>query len=211
MAGGKARKEKAKPAAQTPYQGGISFHKSKGQHILKNPLLVDSIVQKSGIKATDVILEIGPGTGNLTKKLLEAGKKVIAVEIDARMVLELQRRFQGTPHSNRLQVCSFIIFIQMSVFQFQLGKNNVLGLKFGVSVNFIFGIGKECCCIFLHELEHLIVVFLVCSIAHRLFKEMCSRLSFPILIYAWPTSLIKSHHPSPSSYCITNLLSDVPL
>ena len=101
------RKEKSKPsssAAHTPYQGGISFHKSKGQHILKNPLLVDSIVQKSGIKATDTILEIGPGTGNLTKKLLEAGKKVIAVEIDSRMVLELQRRFQGTSFSNRLQV-----------------------------------------------------------------------------------------------------------
>lgn len=92
-------------AASNPhFQGGISFHKSKGQHILKNPLLVDSIVQKSGIKSTDVILEIGPGTGNLTKKLLEAGKSVIAVELDPRMVLELQRRFQGTPLSNRLKV-----------------------------------------------------------------------------------------------------------
>ncbi|RXI02517.1 hypothetical protein DVH24_002595 [Malus domestica] len=88
MAGGKTKKEKARPAGHTPYQGGISFHKSKGQHILKNPLLVDSIVQKSGIKSTDVILEIGPGTGNLTKKLLEAGKRVIAVEIDARMVIQ---------------------------------------------------------------------------------------------------------------------------
>lgn len=107
------RKEKAKAAA-TPYQGGISFHKSKGQHILKNPLLVDSIVQKSGIKPTDVILEIGPGTGNLTKKLLEAGKKVIAVEIDARMVLELQRRFQGTPLSNRLQVSLFFFFYSIN-------------------------------------------------------------------------------------------------
>ncbi|KAF8107016.1 hypothetical protein N665_0129s0084 [Sinapis alba] len=103
MAGGKIRKEKPK-AASNNYQGGISFHKSKGQHILKNPLLVDSIVQKAGIKSTDVILEIGPGTGNLTKKLLEAGKQVIAVELDSRMVLELQRRFQGTPLSNRLTV-----------------------------------------------------------------------------------------------------------
>ncbi|PNX98132.1 dimethyladenosine transferase [Trifolium pratense] len=99
MAGGKIKKEKGKPSQHTPYQGGITFHKSKGQHILKNPLLVDTIVQKSGIKPTDVILEIGPGTGNLTKKLLDAGKKVIAVEIDPRMVLELQKRFQGTPSS----------------------------------------------------------------------------------------------------------------
>ncbi|KAF5745915.1 putative dimethyladenosine transferase [Tripterygium wilfordii] len=106
MAGGKIKKEKAK-GARAPsnhYQGGISFHKSKGQHILKNPLLVDSIVQKSGIMSTDVILEVGPGTGNLTKKLLEAGKQVIAIELDPRMVLELQRRFQGTPQSNRLKV-----------------------------------------------------------------------------------------------------------
>ncbi|KAL3382042.1 hypothetical protein AABB24_001895 [Solanum stoloniferum] len=109
MAGGKMKKDKpqrgSSSASSNPhFQGGISFHKSKGQHILKNPLLVDSIVQKSGIKSTDVILEIGPGTGNLTKKLLEAGKSVIAVELDPRMVLELQRRFQGTPLSNRLKV-----------------------------------------------------------------------------------------------------------
>lgn len=55
---------------------------------------MDSIVQKAGIKTTDLILEIGPGTGNLTKKLLEAGK----------MVQELGRRFQGTPFSTRLKV-----------------------------------------------------------------------------------------------------------
>ncbi|KAL2246805.1 ribosomal RNA small subunit methyltransferase-like [Sesamum indicum] len=110
MAGGKIKREKlqrgsgATAASNPHFQGGIPFHKSKGQHILKNPLLVDSIIQKSGIKSTDVILEIGPGTGNLTKKLLEAGKSVIAVELDPRMVLELQRRFQGTPYSSRLKV-----------------------------------------------------------------------------------------------------------
>ncbi|KAL6514812.1 Ribosomal RNA small subunit methyltransferase [Orobanche gracilis] len=107
MAGGKIKKEKPQKggggASNPHFQGGIPFHKSKGQHILKNPLIVDSIIQKSGIKPTDVILEIGPGTGNLTKKLLEAGKSVVAVEIDPRMVLELQRRFQGTPFSNRLK------------------------------------------------------------------------------------------------------------
>lgn len=105
------KKEKPKAAKKSaPYQGGISFYKSKGQHILKNPLLVDSIVQKSGIKSTDVILEIGPGTGNLTKKLLECGKLVIAIELDPRMVLELQRRFQDTPYSSRLKVSFWLLF-----------------------------------------------------------------------------------------------------
>lgn len=65
---------------------GLEFHKSKGQHILRNPLVVQAIVDKAGVKSTDVVLEIGPGTGNLTVKLLEKAKKVIAVELDPRMV-----------------------------------------------------------------------------------------------------------------------------
>lgn len=84
--------------------GGLEFHKSKGQHILKNPLVVQSIVDKSGIKSTDVVLEIGPGTGNLTMKLLEKAKKVVAIELDPRMVLELSRRVQGTPYQQQLQI-----------------------------------------------------------------------------------------------------------
>lgn len=89
-------------------QGGIPFEKSKGQHILRNPALVDSIVAKAGLKPTDTVLEIGPGTGNLTKRLLEAGvKAVVAVELDPRMVLELNRRFQGHPLSSRLKVPFF--------------------------------------------------------------------------------------------------------
>ena len=43
-------------------------------------------MDKAGIKSTDVVLEIGPGTGNLTMKLLEAAKRVVAVELDTRMV-----------------------------------------------------------------------------------------------------------------------------
>ncbi|XP_047341198.1 ribosomal RNA small subunit methyltransferase [Impatiens glandulifera] len=107
MAGGKMKKDKVRSGAgagNQHYQGGLQFHKSKGQHILKNPLIVENIIQKAGIKTTDVILEIGPGTGNLTKKLLESGKSVIAVELDSRMVLELQRRFQGTPLATNLKV-----------------------------------------------------------------------------------------------------------
>ncbi|KAI5078642.1 hypothetical protein GOP47_0006313 [Adiantum capillus-veneris] len=70
-----------------------------------------SIVQKAGLKSTDVVLEIGPGTGNLTLKLLEVAKRVIAVELDPRMVLELQRRVQGTPFATKLQVIQGLSFV----------------------------------------------------------------------------------------------------
>lgn len=85
-------------------QSGMVFNKGFGQHILKNPLVIAAIVEKSAIKPTDVVMEIGPGTGNLTEKLLQTAKKVIAFEIDPRMVAELNKRFQGTPLAAKLQI-----------------------------------------------------------------------------------------------------------
>eukprot|EP00035_Acanthoeca_spectabilis_P005056 m.109666 g.109666 ORF g.109666 m.109666 type:complete len:315 (-) comp12852_c0_seq4:1417-2361(-) len=83
---------------------GIIFNKGFGQHILKNPLVVDGIIEKSGLRATDTVLEIGPGTGNMTVKLLDQAKNVIACEVDPRMVAELQKRVMGTPVQHKLSV-----------------------------------------------------------------------------------------------------------
>lgn len=83
---------------------GIHFNKNIGQHILKNPLIIQSMVEKAALRTTDVILEVGPGTGNMTVKMLEKAKKVIACEIDTRMVAELQKRVMGTPTQSKLQI-----------------------------------------------------------------------------------------------------------
>jgi 18S rRNA (adenine1779-N6/adenine1780-N6)-dimethyltransferase len=83
---------------------GIEFKKTHGQHILRNPLVVSSIITKAGVKRTDIVLEVGPGTGNLTVKLLDAAKKVIAYELDSRMVVETFKRVQGTAAEPRLQL-----------------------------------------------------------------------------------------------------------
>ena len=61
-----------------------------GQHFLANPGIVDKIVDKASLRNTDVVLEIGPGTGNMTIKMLQQAKKVVAVEFDPRMVAELR-------------------------------------------------------------------------------------------------------------------------
>ncbi|VDD83948.1 unnamed protein product [Mesocestoides corti] len=84
--------------------GGIRFQRDKGQHILKNPLVIQCIVEKAGIKPIDTVLEIGSGTGNLTMKLLEKAKKVCAFELDPRMVAELQKRVQYTPYRSKLEI-----------------------------------------------------------------------------------------------------------
>lgn len=82
----------------------IQFKKEYGQHILKNPLITQSIVDKAGLRPTDVVLEVGPGTGNLTNKLLAKAKTVLACEIDNRLIGELEKRFQSNPNRNRLKV-----------------------------------------------------------------------------------------------------------
>lgn len=53
------------------------------------------IVEKANLRSTDVVLEVGPGTGNLTVKILELAKRVVAVEMDPRMAAELTKRVQG--------------------------------------------------------------------------------------------------------------------
>lgn len=82
----------------------ISANTSLGQHFLKNPMVVQGIVDKASIRSTDIVMEVGPGTGNLTVKLLERAKKVIAVEFDTRMVREVLKRVEGTEHGKNLQV-----------------------------------------------------------------------------------------------------------
>jgi 18S rRNA (adenine1779-N6/adenine1780-N6)-dimethyltransferase len=82
----------------------ITPNTTLGQHFLKNPAVITSIIQKAGVKATDVVLEIGPGTGNMTVPLLRQSKKVVALECDTRMVREVLKRVEHTPLANKLQV-----------------------------------------------------------------------------------------------------------
>ena len=75
-----------------------------GQHVLKNPGVAQAIVDKADLKQSDIVVEVGPGSGNLTVKILEKAKKVIAVELDPRMAAEVTKRVQGTPAAKRLDI-----------------------------------------------------------------------------------------------------------
>jgi SAM-dependent methyltransferase len=75
-----------------------------GQHILKNPGVASAIVEKANLKQSDHVLEVGPGTGNLTVLILRKAKQVTAVEMDPRMAAEVTKRVQGTPDGKRLKI-----------------------------------------------------------------------------------------------------------
>ena len=67
--------------------------KSLGQNFLKSVPALHAIVNAGEIKNTDTILEIGPGKGALTEKLLEVAGTVIAVEKDRDLLEFLQTKF----------------------------------------------------------------------------------------------------------------------
>lgn len=78
-------------------EGPVRPKKSLGQNFLADPVYLRRIVDAADLSTADVVLEIGPGTGNLTEHLLARAGHVIAVELDLRMVRLLEERFAGDP------------------------------------------------------------------------------------------------------------------
>lgn len=72
----------------------IRANKSLGQNFLISEQVVNEIVESSKIDKEDLVIEIGPGLGTLTKYLLEKAGKVIGIELDKKMVEILQDRFK---------------------------------------------------------------------------------------------------------------------
>lgn len=71
----------------------IKANKSLGQNFLINTEVVEKIVNSSEITEEDMIIEIGPGLGTLTKYLLEKAGKVLCIELDTKMIKILNDRF----------------------------------------------------------------------------------------------------------------------
>lgn len=71
----------------------IKANKNLGQNFLIDENVIETAIEKSEINKEDLVIEIGPGLGTLTKYLLEKAGKVICVELDKRMVNILKERF----------------------------------------------------------------------------------------------------------------------
>ena len=71
----------------------LKASKSLGQNFLINEEVINKIVDCSNIEKDDLVIEIGPGLGTLTKCLLEKAGKVICIELDSRMMKILDDRF----------------------------------------------------------------------------------------------------------------------
>lgn len=86
--------------------------KSLGQHWLYDKKSLEAMLDAGEVSAQDVVLEVGPGLGTLTKKLCDKAKKVIAVELDD----ELAANLQGEVKAHNLAV------VNESILDFDFGS-----------------------------------------------------------------------------------------
>lgn len=68
---------------------------SHSQNFLKSPEFVKGLVDKANIGANDLVVEIGPGKGIITKLLASKAGRVIGVEMDDKLFADLRKQFQG--------------------------------------------------------------------------------------------------------------------
>ncbi|MEM9949258.1 MAG: 16S rRNA (adenine(1518)-N(6)/adenine(1519)-N(6))-dimethyltransferase RsmA [Cyanobacteria bacterium P01_D01_bin.36] len=99
MASSSPPRHSSKPGSNVgskPSSKHSSKHKARkrfGQHWLKSDQILNQIVSAGELSADDLILEIGPGQGALTQRLLTTAAKVLAVEIDRDLCLALSDQF----------------------------------------------------------------------------------------------------------------------
>jgi len=76
-------------------QFGFKPRKSLGQHFLIDEAVLERILSAAELSPGDIVVEIGPGLGILTEGLGKQGARVIAVELDAKLVALLRKRLAG--------------------------------------------------------------------------------------------------------------------
>jgi 23S rRNA (adenine-N6)-dimethyltransferase len=82
-----ARGQRSRPGSSRP----------SGQHLLRSNALIREIVTQAGVRADELVLEIGAGTGRISEELARAARRVVAVELDPRFADALRRRFRASP------------------------------------------------------------------------------------------------------------------
>ena len=86
---------------------GIRPSKSLGQNFLVDPAALERVITAAEIDVDDEVLEIGSGLGNLTRRLAEVSKRVVAVEIDEQFIPVLRDRL--APFKNIEIICADIL------------------------------------------------------------------------------------------------------
>jgi len=163
--------------------------KSLGQNFLKSNSALKKIIEAGEISSKDIILEIGPGKGALTEKLLEKSNKVIAIEKDHNLFELLQKKFSKEIETKKL------ILIESDCLKFNLKSYRLKAKSYKLIANIPYNITGAILKKFLTEepQPNMIVLMVQQEVAQRIVardkKE--SILSISIKAYGEPKIIMK--------------------
>ncbi len=167
----------------------LKAKKSLGQNFLKSEPALREIIKAGEIKTSDTVLEIGPGRGALTKKILETGCKVVAVEKDGELFHFLHEKFATEVATGAL------ILSHGDILEFQPKKYNLDTTTYKIIANIPYNITGAILKKFLTE-EHQpesMVLMVQQEVARRIVardgKE--SILSISVKAYGTPKIVMK--------------------
>lgn len=97
--------------------------RSLGQNFLTDPHIADEIVRQARIERGGVVVEVGPGEGVLTERLLDACGRLIAIEIDPRLSHLLRKRFKSQPKFELVEEDALVYDYSKAGRRFQVVSN----------------------------------------------------------------------------------------
>ena len=169
---------------------GFRFKKKWGQNFLLDRNLLARIAAAAQLKPGDSVVEIGAGAGTLTRRLAEAGAKVLAIEIDATLLPVLQEHLSGLD----------VTVVQGDVLALDLDKlaaAHALRLPYKIVANLPYYITTPIIMNILEKEYHvdLMVMMLQWEVAQRLTARPGSReygaVSLAVQYYTEPRILFK--------------------
>jgi len=146
-------------------ESGIFPKKRLGQHFLVDRNILDKVIRTAEVTKEDVVLEVGPGLGEMTFGLSRKAKRVIAIEIDSKLVEQLRIKFEDIPNLEIVQ--GDILQYDFSLLFQKAGRplKVVANLPYQISTPLLFR--------FLEEREKFSSLFLMLQ------KEVAQRLIAP--------------------------------
>jgi 16S rRNA (adenine1518-N6/adenine1519-N6)-dimethyltransferase len=114
--------------------GDFRPKKHFGQNFLKSQVALNKMCEAGKVCSNDIILEIGPGKGALTEKLLEKAKKVFAVEKDDTLVEFLKEKFKNEVKIKKIEI------INEDILNFDLKKYGFKNCKYKIIANIPYNI-----------------------------------------------------------------------
>jgi len=172
----------------------FKIKKSLGQNFLTDKNIIKSIVNIGYIENSDVILEVGPGTGNLTEFIFKKNpKQIYAIEKDYNLVNFLNEKFEGK-----------IKIINEDILNFKI--NNISNEKFVIYGNLPYNISTQILTQWIVDQQQFssikkLILMLHKEVANRIIAKINSknygRLS---IISNWRLNIKKEFDINPNSF-----------